>query len=156
MGDNVLFTWTIDPPEPVDGQVVKSGDIRQYDRTRAERWATQGYGRVENSTPDRKPEKSVDFMWGVTPGYTNGQYVKVGDIQRLPLSQAEQYEVAAYGSIGTALKDGWRHPNPNSEMARRVRRRAFAARPKESMPRKVLVNVRKDGTPVYAEDGWVH
>lgn len=156
MGDNKVWcVWLVDPVDPIDGEVVEPGDERQYDRVRAERWATAGHVKILKSKPTHKPEKSVDFTWGVTPGYTNGQYVKGGDTQRLPLGQAEQYEVNGYGSTGTVLKDGWRHPDPNSQMAQRVRRRAFEARPEECRPRKVLVNIRKDGTPVYAGDGWV-
>ena len=58
--DTVDFTWVISPPDPINGERVKEGDVQKLPRAQAERYASVGYGRV--GKPE-KPQKLVDFTW---------------------------------------------------------------------------------------------
>lgn len=97
--------------------------------------------------------KMVAFCWGITPGYVEGRDIKAGDIQQLPLREAQRYEAAHYGSVGEVLKDGWQTKPADPEILARLNREVRESIPEEQRPRPGLINIGRGGVGIYAGGG---
>jgi len=151
--DTIDFTWAVSPPDPVNGQVVKSGDVQKLPRAQAERYAAAGYGRLGKPG---KPDKPVHFTLRFDEHQIWGQMnLKAGQtIQAPSIREARRMELAGRGSIGTELKPHV-HDQPtidrfNREEAQRNHRPEFDPKPNTG-----AIRSRYAAAHNFAREGWL-
>ena len=153
MKDKVEFTWSITPPDPIDGIQVKAGLTQRLPRDRAERWASVGYGFIGKPQP---PEKPVDFTLRFDEHQIWGQMnLKAGQtIQAPSMREARRMELAGRGSIGTELKphihDQHAIDRINREEAQRNHRPEFDPKPNTG-----AIRSRYAAAHNFAREGWL-
>ena len=149
--DTIEFTWAVSPPDPVNGQVVKSGDVQKLPRAQAERYAAAGYGRLGKPG---KPDRPVDFTLRFDEHQMWGQMnLKARRTIKAPsMREARRMELAGRGSVGTELKphvhDQAAIDQFNREEAQRNHRPEFDERPgSEPIGRRYAHS--------YSRQGWL-